>query len=335
MRVSTVIPTYNRAHLLERAVGSALAQMESGDEVIVVDDGSTDRTETVVRGFGDRVRYVRTANGGAGAARNRGVREARNPLVAFLDSDDEWLPGKIALQRGVMATRPEVLFAFTDFMVRSASGVTRNRFLVHWSGDYRSWDSILGQGETVASTGSQFAVRVHVGDLSLLEMRSAYVFTSTLIVRREAAGSALHFAEDVPTYEDLECFGRLALTGLAGYLDLETAIQHGHGGSRLTDADDIVCATARLRILPRVWGQDATFLKRYRTEYERALEQARLTRVRELLAHGRTQEARADLREVKRPPRSYFLLTCLPGPTVPPALRLLRTWRKLVGFSRR
>jgi len=327
LRISTVIPTYNRAHLLERAIGSALAQMEHGDEVIVVDDGSTDRTEALVRGIGDRVRYIKTTNRGAGAARNRGVLEAKNPLVAFLDSDDEWLPGKIGLQRAVMAAHPTVLFAFSDFLVQRADGVARRRFLVHWSHDERSWDDILGPGETVVGAGAEPAVRVHVGDLSLLEMRSAYVFTSTVIVRREMAGGALRFAEDVKTYEDLECFGRLALAGPACFLDIETAIQHGHRGSRLTDADEIVCADARLRILPRVWGQDASFLRRHRAEYEETVQSDRLTRARELLNRGRVREARLDLRELKYAPRSYRLLARLPGAAVPTVLRIMRPLR--------
>ena len=116
LSVSIVIPTYNRAHLVSRAVNSALQQCAPGDEVIVVDDGSTDSTGIVLAEFGERIRYIRKENGGAGAARNRGIREARNPLVAFLDSDDEWMPGKIELQRQFMQARPDVLFCFSDFV---------------------------------------------------------------------------------------------------------------------------------------------------------------------------------------------------------------------------
>ena len=99
-RVSVVIPTYNRGNLLPRAIESALAQTFSDFELIVVDDGSTDHTTEVVRGIDDpRVRLVGdTTNRGTSAARNQGIREARCGLVAFLDSDDEWLPRKLELQ---------------------------------------------------------------------------------------------------------------------------------------------------------------------------------------------------------------------------------------------
>src|SRR6266705_3530531 len=113
LRVSVVIPTHNRGHLIHRALGSALQDIESDDELIVVDDGSSDGTEDVVRKFGDqRVRYIRQEHSGAGAARNRGTLEARHELVAYLDSDDEWIRGKTALQRGFLMARSDVLFCF-------------------------------------------------------------------------------------------------------------------------------------------------------------------------------------------------------------------------------
>lgn len=98
--VSVVIPTYNRVHVLGRAIKSVLAQSFPDFECIVVDDGSTDGTVEAVESFQDpRVRCVRLAtNGGVSRARNEGIQVARGELVAFLDSDDEWLPRKLELQ---------------------------------------------------------------------------------------------------------------------------------------------------------------------------------------------------------------------------------------------
>lgn len=98
--VSVIIPSYNRARTLERAVNSILFQSYSDLEVIVVDDGSTDDTERLVRAIADpRVRYLRLGgNSGACRARNAGLKMARGAYIAFQDSDDEWLAGKLERQ---------------------------------------------------------------------------------------------------------------------------------------------------------------------------------------------------------------------------------------------
>src|SRR3989344_1865760 len=99
-KVSVVLPTYNRAHTLERAVRSVLNQTHKDFELIVVDDGSTDNTRDIVVSFADgRIRYIKhESNKGVAEARNTGIGASRASLIAFQDSDDEWLPHKLALQ---------------------------------------------------------------------------------------------------------------------------------------------------------------------------------------------------------------------------------------------
>ncbi len=94
--VSVVIPAYNYAHFLPTAIDSALAQDHPNIEIIVVDDGSTDNTPEVAAGYGDRIRCIHQPNAGLSAARNTGIKAASHPFVAFLDADDEWLPGSIS-----------------------------------------------------------------------------------------------------------------------------------------------------------------------------------------------------------------------------------------------
>jgi len=97
--VSVVIPTYNRAGRVVRAVSSVLKQTEEDREILVVDDGSTDATVRTLERFGDRIRVLRhRRNRGVSAARNTGIRASGAPLVAFLDSDDHWLPRKLETQ---------------------------------------------------------------------------------------------------------------------------------------------------------------------------------------------------------------------------------------------
>ncbi len=90
MRISAVIPCYNTAAFVGEAIDSALGQSRPPDEIVVVDDGSTDASADVARGYGERVRLVRQPNGGIGAARNRGLAESSGDWIAFLDADDVW-----------------------------------------------------------------------------------------------------------------------------------------------------------------------------------------------------------------------------------------------------
>lgn len=106
--VSVVVPTYNRANRLHRSIESVLAQTFDDLELLVVDDGSTDHTEEVVQGYDDdRITYVvHEENRGASAARNTGIERASGEYIAFLDSDDEWLPRKLERQVAELESRP-------------------------------------------------------------------------------------------------------------------------------------------------------------------------------------------------------------------------------------
>ena len=112
--VSVVIPVYNRASLVRRAVDSVLQQDTPAAEVIVVDDGSTDGTAPVLASYGGAIRVLRQENQGVSAARNHGVAASGGALIAFLDSDDRWLPGKLSCQAAYMIAHPEVQICQTE-----------------------------------------------------------------------------------------------------------------------------------------------------------------------------------------------------------------------------
>jgi glycosyltransferase involved in cell wall biosynthesis len=120
--VSVVIPAWNAARTLPRAIDSVLAQTWARREIIVVDDGSADDSQAVLARYGDRVRVVSQANGGPSAARNRGLREARGQYVAFLDADDHWLPEKLERQVALLEAHPDLGFCSTATIVVDASG---------------------------------------------------------------------------------------------------------------------------------------------------------------------------------------------------------------------
>ncbi len=112
--ISVVIPTHNRQHLLERALRSVMAQTAQPLEVIVVDDGSCDGTRDTLRLKFPHVAYLYQPNQGVSKARNTGIAIAQAPWIAFLDSDDEWLPEKLQRQYQALQTNPEYNLCHTD-----------------------------------------------------------------------------------------------------------------------------------------------------------------------------------------------------------------------------
>ena len=326
--VSVIVPTYNRAHLLRRALDSAIPQLEAGDEIIVVDDGSRDGTSELVKDYGSRIKYVQSDHRGAGAARNLGIDEAIHPLLAFLDSDDCWMAGKLALQRQVLSLHKEILFCFSNFGIIGEDGRECRFALNTWSHDLRDWEEILGPAIPISRLGVQTSdgldVNTHRGSIYLAEMSANYINVNTLLVRRSSKTREARFAEDLPTYEDWEYFGQISRGGECIYLDMETAWQYGHAGPRLTDANRLVCAQVRIKSLERLWGGDLEFVKQYDDVYRRVLEEQRHIVLRGLIARGEMESAREVMRSMSAVPLSLRLLVLLPGVLIRGLLQIRR-----------
>jgi len=127
--VSVVIPIFNGAPFVAKAVESILAQGITGVEIIVVDDGSTDGTQAVLAELTTRagIRWFQQDHGGPAQSRNRGIREASGEFIALLDCDDVWLPGKLEAQLAIMRARPAVGVVHTDYEVVNDEGRVEER----------------------------------------------------------------------------------------------------------------------------------------------------------------------------------------------------------------
>ena len=121
-RFSVIIPVYNGAETIGRALDSILKQTWPAHEIIVIDDGSTDQTEAIVRGYGAPVRYVRQKNAGPSAARNHGVSLAEGDWIAFLDADDWYYPTRLQLHAELIKTHANLDFVVGNFDYRDADG---------------------------------------------------------------------------------------------------------------------------------------------------------------------------------------------------------------------
>jgi glycosyltransferase involved in cell wall biosynthesis len=205
--ISTVIPTYNRMDLLPRAIDSALAQTGVAQEIIVIDDGSTDGTaRRLAERYGERVRCVSQPNGGVSRARNRGMALARGDFIALLDSDDLWLPGKLAAQLAFLASHPEYGMVLCD--VQRVDGASRP------TDTLRRRDAIPVDGHVLAHVLLQPAL-----------------VPASVLMRREVFDTIGGFDESLRTAEDIDFHLRVAARYPIGVID-EVFVQamRGHEG---------------------------------------------------------------------------------------------------------
>lgn len=202
-RVSVVLPTYNRAHTLLRAITSVLSQDYREIELIVVDDGSTDDTASLLGGIADpRLRLIRhEQNRGVAAATNTGIRAARGNLIAFQDSDDEWLYGKLSRQMAAFSAAGENCVGV--YCVKIVYGRDPD-----FSRGIRRIACVPGPGETVVQ-----------GDLREVLWRRNLVSPQTALCAREAALRLGGFDEKLRTDQDWDFFTRLCEMGTLAFVD--------------------------------------------------------------------------------------------------------------------
>ena len=136
LNVSVIIPTYNRKNLLKRALHSVISQTFVPQEIIVVDDGSSDRTKDWVSERFPDVRYIYQDNSGVSSARNAGIKEAKGSWIAFLDSDDEWMPNKLEQQKRVINSFQEAWLCHTnEIWIRNGVRVNQMKKHQKYGGD--------------------------------------------------------------------------------------------------------------------------------------------------------------------------------------------------------
>jgi glycosyltransferase involved in cell wall biosynthesis len=184
--VSVVIPTYNRAHLIGKAIQSVFNQSYQDFEIIIVDDGSTDNTEEIVKKFNDfRINYFfHKFNQGISAARNTGIKACQGKYIAFLDSDDEWLPEKLDKQMKI----------FEDESLEVGVIYTGNYYIDEKSKEIKKVNIPKKKGYIYEDL-----LKAEVG-----------LNVSTVLVRKECFKKVGLFDKRIPTHEDLDMWIRIA-----------------------------------------------------------------------------------------------------------------------------
>ena len=268
--VSVIIPAYNAEAFLARAIRSVEAQTYRDFEILVVDDGSTDGTADVARGFVG-VRYVCGSHKGEAGARNLGLEEATAERVAFVDADDEWLPEKLSRQIAFME-RLESSFSYTDcYLVRDDDRVRLSTLARPRSGEILSplIDDWLDQ---------------------------AFLLPTEVVASRELLQRAGGFEEGLPTpgHVDYGLWLKLALRGTRfDYLDEPLALWYRGHESVSSDAVEMV---ERYQVALRHFASAYDFPPQARDRIASALARSNATLAVELLKEGRLREALPLLR---------------------------------------
>jgi GT2 family glycosyltransferase len=348
--VSVVIPTFNRAQMVCRAIDSVLGQTHRALEILVIDDGSTDNTaEDIARRYGteERVNYVYQSNAGVSAARNHALRLARGAFIGFLDSDDTWKTWKIQLQLLCLRIAPTAGMIWTDMeAIDSAGRVMHARYLRKMYGAYEQWSAEkLFQEQTNVDClaipgGAQLGnARLYWGDVFSPMMTGNLVHTSTVLLRRERLAQVRQFREDFrPSGEDYDFHLRTCSAGPVAFLDLPSIGYTIGAADQLTKAEyHVFIAQNALRTIepfirnerPRIKLSDATL--------QDLLAKRHLWIGDELLRLGQYSQARRHLRTSVRHrpmrPRVYLLLaaTFIPLSMTRAALELYRRIRRALS----
>ena len=209
-QISVIIPVYNRFELLKEAAATVMGQSFRNFELIVVDDGSSDMTPTIVMYYQSdpRFRYIRIEhNGMPGYVRNRGVEEARAPYIAFLDSDDLWMKDKLEKQLLFLQENPGIHIVHT-----------RERWM-------RSGKEVSQKGQKHKRSGMIF------NDA----LKKCIIGPSTVVLKKELFEEAGGFREDLEVGEDYELWLKITDTSEVGYIDEPLITKRAGHGEQLSE----------------------------------------------------------------------------------------------------
>jgi glycosyltransferase involved in cell wall biosynthesis len=345
--VSVIIPTFNRAHMIRQAIDSVLEQTCPALETVVVDDGSTDDTESVVRAYGNRVSYVRIAHAGVARARNVGSRHASGGYLSFLDSDDLLYPYALELLARVLDRFQEVAFACAEM-----SGFDDNGFFerYHLKAYHRSayrdpsvtyeriFERSMPLGDTCPVPATLLAQdplagnrRVFVGNVFDWYLRKLILCQNTVMVRREVLLAVGERNERIKYWEAVDLLLRICRRHPVCFVDVPTYKLRYHDGQISEAAGPggkyvwMRKQQGLLRVTKRHVQADAEYYQRHRVCLDSHIADLhRAAAVPMLLSDSHSakllhyeRRARVYLARCRRLGRSQWALLCtsyLPGP---------------------
>ncbi|MDP3466180.1 MAG: glycosyltransferase family A protein, partial [Sulfuricurvum sp.] len=275
----------NKEQYVERTLRSILSQTYQDYEIVIVDDGSTDNSLSIVRSFDDaRIRIIQQKNAGVSAARNRGIAEARYDLIAFLDADDEWLPNYLETIKDLENDFSECHVFATNYKIVDSN--TNERFPVNTE---------------LLKVGGERGILINYFDAAA--RTAPPIWTSAVVVRKSALENIGGFPVGIPMGEDLLTWARLACKYPIAYSKTVTAIYHFYTLSEMMNPwkkpDDIDLVGMELRKLIDHCHVNDLSLKRYIALWHKM-------RLKEAMKCGEKRSSLKEMREILRFDRMQY-----------------------------
>jgi glycosyltransferase involved in cell wall biosynthesis len=302
--IDVVIPTYNAARYIGRAIASVRAQTLPVAGIVVVDDGSADDTGSIVKRSGSDIVLIEQANRGPAAARNTGIGASRGDYVAFLDADDEWFPITLERLSAAVQRYPEAALVTGDMAAADARGrVTAE-----------SWFERRGLAAVVAGWRG-----APVPNAVAALLRKNFVSTSVALARREVLVSLAGFRADLRYGEDLELWARIAARHPIVCLPEVLGLRREHPDNTTKSVEPMLRDLVKMSEIIRAWGAD--LLREQGVDPDEMVACARTDLGYWYFSAGRLRDARRTLAAALRDHRSaralrYLLLSCLPAGAV-------------------
>jgi glycosyltransferase involved in cell wall biosynthesis len=243
--VSVIMPAFNSELFIREAIDSALGQDYPNIEIIVIDDGSTDSTSEIIKGYGDKVRFLSQENQGSAAARNLGIQNARGIYVAFLDADDIWWPKKISYQ--------------VQALLETGFKMAYSRFFWWYadsSGNFRSVDT-FSANESLHLSSAEIVTGWTYTNLLL----DCIVWTSTVIVEKAEIEKVGFFNQNLRKGQDYDLWLRLSRNIKMLGLEPPTALYRIHSDSITSSVKDVNYEYLILSSAVNKWGESGPDLK--------------------------------------------------------------------------
>lgn len=255
-KISVVIPTYNREKTIRRCLDSIICQTCPAFEIIVVDDGSTDRTlEIIERDYSNEVTLVRQEHQGAQAARNAGIRMAKGEYIAFLDSDDEWLPYKLEIQVKELQKNPNAVICGDGYRE------------IEWSEEVPKLYRLSGKINNLSDDEGRKPYKMpgKSGDVYKSMLKESFCMFQALLVSKENLYKIGLLDEKVPSYQEWDTAIRLAKEFRFIYIHKPLFVYHLHDGDTISknikrdiDGWEYICEKFKYEILSQLGSKVLT-----------------------------------------------------------------------------